>query len=244
MLLLKFAFYLISLVLKPLSAIIYDCQQLNSSISAEPYYVFSNSSFLALKLKNFDSFNELRINCLESLRNIFIIEVIPKKKQVLDNSLNLAGLNLDFSQYSNFYLANLNGIDLKTSSKFGLAEHSMFSSIEVGYSYIKFYSNKSLFMETNCHKYYAGLSFFTHISSLTLGKNNIYNTRISPLMFKNSMLASILIEAISNSFINKNVFKFVEINETLCRNSLKLGKNVQFNIKNRPILTKKFSGIF
>ena len=239
MLLLKYAFYLISLVLKPLSAIIYDCQQLNSSVSVEQYYGFFKSSFLVLKLKDFDRFYEVNMNCSNTLTNIFVIEILADKKLLLDNSLNLAGLNVEFSKYSNFYLANLKGIDLKTNSKFGLAEHSMFSSIEIGYSSIKFYSNESLFMETNCQKYFKGLSFFADISSLTLGKNNIYNTRISPLVFKNSKLASIRIESISNSFISKNVFKFVEINETLCKNSLKLGKFVKYSL-----IRKKNLGIF
>ena len=228
MLLLKCVLYLISLTLiNPSSAKIYDCQQLNSSISSEPNYGFLNSLFLLLKIKDFDRFNEVNINCSNTLTNIFVIEILANKKLILDNSLNLAGLNVEFSKFTNFYLANLNGIDLKTSSKMGLKDpKSVFSSIEIGYSDIKFYSNESLFMETNCQKYFKGVSFFTDIVSFTLGQSNIYNTRISPLMFKNSKLTSMHLKSISNSFINKNVFKFVEVNETLCKNSLKLGKNV------------------
>ena len=240
MLLLKWVLYLISLTLHPSSAKIYDCQQLNSSVSVEPYYGFFKSSFLVLKLKDFDRFYEVNMNCSNTLTNIFVIEILADKKLLLDNSLNLAGLNVEFSKYSNFYLANLNGIDLKTSSKMGLKDpKSVFSSIQIGYSAIKFYSNESLFMETNCQKYFKGLSFFTDIVSFTLGKSNIYNTRISPLVFKNSKLTSIRIESISNSFISKNVFKFVEINETLCKNSLKLGKFVKYSL-----IRKKNLGIF
>jgi hypothetical protein len=118
MMLLKFIF-IWSLKIRKFSSVEYDCIKLNSSISKESFFDRYFVKYLALKIKDFDDFGEINVECNETFKNIFILELIPNKKQILDNKFNLSSLNIEFKKYPAIFISNLYAIDLKTSSNFG-----------------------------------------------------------------------------------------------------------------------------
>ena len=124
--------------LKLCSPIQYDCSKLNNSISNETFYINYYLHYLTLRFKDFNYFDEIKINCSKPLLDIFIVELIPHNKLILDNSLNLRDLNLEFHNYNTFvYASNLNGIDLE--SKINLYRESI--ALELGYSNLNLYLN-------------------------------------------------------------------------------------------------------
>jgi hypothetical protein len=97
----------------------YDCVKLNQSISIEPDFNYYFLKHRMLKFENFNSFKDIKVNCSETLENIFLLEFIPNKKLILDNTLEKNVLDIEFLTRVVMYFSNLQGIDLNTLPDFG-----------------------------------------------------------------------------------------------------------------------------
>ena len=197
----------------------YDCERLNRSISKEPFFGRYDEKYLALKIKDFGEFKEIQIKCNQTFKNIFIVELIPNQKRTLNNRLNISSLNIEFSTNPNLFVSNLMAIDLKASScfDFNFKSNDERKVLDIGYSNFDVYFNNKPFVQTSCTDLEFYPNAFSNITALNLVQNNIFNKRISPLIFYKSTIKVLDIRCISNSFITKNLFEFLNIdNETSC----------------------------
>ena len=73
----------------------YDCERLNKSIDVYSI-LFNKFKMVSLNLKNFNQFSELTITCANkaSTRISIYIQINPNNGLILDDSLNLTGLEV------------------------------------------------------------------------------------------------------------------------------------------------------
>ena len=222
----------------------FDCLKLNESIETEKTDTFHNSDYFSLKLKNFNSFNEIKINCSESFNEIEILEIIPNEKIILNNSLNLSNLKINFLNLPYFYFSNLNGIDLLTNSQLSLLlnQYDAFKKlIIISFSNFDVYLNNSIFNDSDCFRFRFKIHFFVEVKSLIIDRYNIFKRKINPLIFYYSKLVNLKINFISNSFIVKNKFEFMDVDSKLCsdlylRDIKFLGLHINYEILSSKIL--------
>ena len=95
---------------------------------------------------------------------------------------------------------------------------SYLSSFDLNFFNIKFdlYINQRLITESECqfNRVDDGKSFFGPMTSLILNDNVFYNSKICPYAFANTNLEQVGLMGIANSFLFRNHFEFVSINET------------------------------
>ena len=182
--------FILAFIIKRVSSTEYDCIRLNSSLSKELLFGFHNPKYLVLKIKDFDEFKEIQIKCNETYKSIYMVELIANKKQTLNNKLNLSGLKIKFFSNPNLLVSNLIGIDLKTDSIFDFNFKSKYSGkvLDIGYSNFDVYFNNKPFVQTSCTDLEFYPNIFSDITSLNLIQNNIFNKKISPLIFYKSVI--------------------------------------------------------
>ena len=191
---------------------IYDCMVIKSNFKQLDDFLFNQTSWI---IKGFNSFKELDFECAEKL-SLDLIQIIPSENLILDNSLNMSVLNLneDMKDLS-AYLANFKGFDIKCDSNFHISS-TIFTFFIIQYSQFDFYDEKTLINEANCYKYrhITHTSFLRHLNGLVFKNFNRYSKNICPFLFNNTNLRKFEIEFISNSYLNKNQFQFLNFNNT------------------------------
>jgi hypothetical protein len=201
--------------------------KLNSSIENLKDYI-QNLDLLSLNIYNTgSSFEDIRITCNISFAFIDYIQIYSKKRLTLDNSLNLTGLNIIGSTKPILLvLFNLIGIDIKTETFSFLANEYSEIYFFIDYSKFDLYSKGKLLTNDDCKKsYYDKVNFFTNIKRFNFGYDTIFGqNKICPYLFNNSQLTELSIFSHTNSFIKKNMFEFLEINETVQANTIQLNE--------------------
>ena len=241
-----FYFIFLYLCINNIISINFDCLMLNESIETEKSNAFHFLDYFSLKIKNFDLFNEIKINCSKSIDNIEILEIIPNEKIILNNALNLSNLNINFISAPHFYLSNLNGIDLLTNSQFSLLINKFYAIqklIIISFSNFDIYFNNTIFNDIDCFKFRFRTHFFVEVKSLIIDRYNIFKRKINPLIFYYSKLVNLRINFISNSLIVKNKFDFMDIDSKFCsdlnlRDFHFLGLQISYDILSCKIINK------
>ena len=215
------------IITKKVYSITYDCQQLTTSIGQMDSSIFNATTLI---LTGFNAFKELEVNCFLKF-SIYLIQIIPNKNMILDQTLNLSGLELDTYNAKNvfLYFSNLNGIDLKADSKF-YVKSAYIERITIEYSKFDFYYDNVLIDKVNCENFttWANNTFFISTKQITFRNFNKYSKSVCPLVFNNTNLAYLSLEFISNSFLNKNQFEFLNMSK---QNELKnFNSKIKFSL--------------
>ena len=162
----------------------------------------------SLEINYFDSFAEINITCSALIQNVYFIHVNPMHKLILDKTLNLNGLNIGRSYNGNyFYFSNLKGINLnfyfKNALKPTFNSNDFKLQVALRYSKFDFYLPNETFLESEayCNSY--------RVHEL---QSVYYSSKICPLLFMSLNIFKIFLKSVSNSFLNKNRFLFMNIN--------------------------------
>ena len=218
-------FFYITLNLSLVKSEEYSCIKLNSSMEKLKDYI-QNLDLLSLNIYNTgSSFKDIRINCNLSFDFIDYIQIYSKKRLTLDNSLNLTGLNIiGGTKPILLVIFNLIGIDLITETFNFLANRNSEIYFFIDYSKFDLYSNGKLLKEDDCKNFvYHKVNFFTNIKRFNFGYDTIFGqNKICPFLFNKSQLTELSIFSHTNSFIKKNTFEFLEINENYQANTIQL----------------------
>jgi hypothetical protein len=169
-------------------------------------------------LTDFTRLDQLKFNCKKTI-NMSILTIHPTKKIILDSSLKFNKTKIISSQqFFTIDLKNFNGFDLSTNPFQDLNitnydKHFVYWTIEDSmlnfmYKNISFSNNcNSKLMETYdwSNPYFNGyISLIEHSTK--------YTTSICPLVFRNSLVKTLLFEGISSCLINKNELEFLSYN--------------------------------
>ena len=205
-------------IIKTKNCKVYNCNVLDNLLEVNTIVLYNTTLKIAsLNIKNFDSFSEININCSQDYRFLHYIQIVPNRKLILDNSLNLKNLNIQNSKSLRIELIfyNLDGIDINMFTRNILTDISNVF-IEIDYSKLEFFSENRLLTEKDCNDYASNLeyNFFTHLKNLVLAKNLIFSSKLCPAFFKNSRLAELAVFKHSNSLIDKNKLEFDRLNES------------------------------
>jgi len=172
-------------------------------------------------ISDFDEFSQLNFTtCGKSSVNITTLRLKPRKKIILDDSLDLNGYDINIiSSIFTVILSNLKGIDLSASDLKNLKalnyydKRAIFWHIEL--SNFDFYMKNKLIDSNKCNfeNLYSDqiTSFMTGIYFLFLGPLLIYSGQTCPLIFHNTIIQTLVIHGIGSSFINKNIFAFTQL---------------------------------
>ena len=209
------------------AALYYDCDTINKSIA------FENFEFIqayALTIYNFKRFDQIKFNCSKTFK-IMILQLIPDNFIILDNSLDLSGLLIDSPSFA-LHFSNLKGIDVLTDSRFNLdrtnLEYDFY--IDISYSHFIFYKNNAIFDSEQCLEYARSqnnsINFFTHTTDVVLRNYVFFSKQMCPYLFNNSSMRSLGLGFLSDTFLNRNQFEFIDSDE------LELAKIEPNNLKN------------
>jgi hypothetical protein len=166
-------------------------------------------------LTDFTRLDQLKFNCKNAI-NMSILTINPTKKIILDSSLKFNKSKIISSQqFFTIDLKNFNGFDLSTNPFQDLNitnydKHLIYwtlgdSILNFMYKNISFSNNcNSKLMEIHdwSNPYFNGYIILIEYSTK-------YTTNICPLVFRNSLLKTLLFEGISSSLINKNELGFL-----------------------------------
>ena len=182
----------------------YDCDRLSRSIKLTDYgYV----QLVVLTIENFDTFDQLKFIC-DDLIGIHVLQFIPNKKLILDNSLNLSSLKFQTPSLT-IHFSFIKGIDISTNLSFTSEAIPYF---DFSYSDFKFYSNNTDFGEEQCLAYKSSdNNLLTNVINLSLRNFILFNRKLCPNLFNNSKLNQLIVSNIANTYLNKNTFEFMDI---------------------------------
>lgn len=148
-----------------------DCVQLSPFCSClgGPLYIYCY---------NFTSFSQIDFTLLGEIRNISILSFYPNKPVILNNSLNLEGINLIDSVVFN----NVAGIDLKQNP---FLKWTPKDNLSLSF----FSSNFSESMECNSNLIDSSFRpIFSSFKTIMFGYRNSYPVQLCPLLFYNASL--------------------------------------------------------
>ena len=195
----------------------YSCMKLNSSI--EQLHDFGKTvDQFSLNIYSSSTFKEIQINCNQSFSFIDYLQIYSTQTLILDNSLNLTELKLNKNEKRiMIFVYNLIGIDIRTETFRFLAFDKTNFYFFIEHSKVDLFSNGKIFSETDCHNLdYEKSNFFTHIKNLFFGNYITFGKqKLCPYLFNNSQLTQLSIFSHTNSYLEKNVFEFLEINKTI-----------------------------
>ena len=163
----------------------------------------------------------MQITCNQSFSFVDYIQIYSSQKLILDNSLNLTELSLTGNKkHINIYLYNLAGINIRTETFRFLESEKTDFYLFYDYSEFDLFLDGKIFSENDCKNLISKndykKNFFNHIKRLDLGYDvDFGRNKLCPYLFHYSQLISLTVFSHTNSFIKKNMFNFLEINETL-----------------------------
>ena len=203
----------------------YSCDKLNSSIQQVNDY-HQNVVQLSLNIYSSSAFEEINITCNHSFAFVDFIQIYSTQKLILDNSLNLTELRLPGKEkIIKIYVFNLVGININTVTFRFLASEKTYFYFFIDYSKIDLFLDGKTFIEADCQNFrdFGKNNFFTHMKILDFGFDvDFGRNKLCPHLFNKSQLTELSVFSHTNSFIKKNVFEFLEVNETI-------GKNIHLN---------------
>ena len=166
------------------------------------------------ELTNLQSCPNIRYS-LKTLK-IYANEEFLLTLNTLDLSNFLSMFNFDDKKHKTLLFQNVKGFNFDMETRETLS--SYLSSFDLNFFNIKFdlYINQRLITESECqfNRVDDGKSFFGPMTSLILNDNVFYNSKICPYAFANTNLEQVGLMGIANSFLFRNHFEFVSINET------------------------------
>jgi len=171
-------------------------------------------------LTDFTSFDQLKFNCKKPI-NMSILTLHPIKKIILDSSLKFNKTKIISSQdFFSIELRSFNGFDLSTNpfNNLNLINYdNRFIYWNIEDSMLNFQYKNISFDNYNCNsklmdKYDWYSPFFNGYITL-IDISTKYTTNICPLVFRNSLIKTLLFQGISSSLINKNELGFLSQNE-------------------------------
>ena len=187
----KFILFFILLVEKSLGLKDKEC-----SLLAKEHISYSNIDQIILNrtilIKNFNSFDELNLNCDKKLEILSII-FIPNKEILFDNTFIYEKLfsNLIFKFSKSINFIRIKGFNLKTFGKVNKYFDDITFSFEI--SKFDFYLNKTKIDENNCKtaNFNKTTNFFGAIKKLAIGVDVYYSKKTCPYVFINTRLTQI-----------------------------------------------------
>ena len=186
----------------------YDCDRLSQSIKLTD---FGYVELVVLTIENFDSFAQLKFIC-DDLIGVHVLQFIPNKKIILDNTLDLSSLKFQTPSLT-IHFSLIKGIDLNTNLSFTSEAIPYF---DFSYSDFKFYVNNADFDEQQCLAYKSSdTNLLTNIINLSLRNFILFKSKLCPSLFNNSKLNQLVVSNIANTYLNKNTFEFVDIAQNL-----------------------------
>jgi hypothetical protein len=188
------------------TSLIYNCAKINSTITIDSIY---NLNINDLIIENFNDFKQIKFDCVNASFSIQIIQFIPDKRLILDQTPNIDDLEISNNDLT-VHFAFLNGIDIEANKNLKLKPKMNFL-IDISYSKFRFYSNGTLFNEASCLKYKKSRNnFLTEINNLVFRNYVSFNYKLCPYLFEDSNLYNMFIGGVSNTFLNKNKFEFIQ----------------------------------
>jgi len=186
-----------------------------------------NSKEQSIIITDFNDLNELNFtNCKQSLQNTSFLEINPKNKIILNNSLNINGLKI--SIYKDFFaisIINFKGIDYKFNAFKNLKFEKPYPLKKIFWivesSNFDFYNNNQLINKQKCKLDLINTNdyFFSQIGRLFLKSNVKFSDDTCSLIFHNAYIKLFNIDRLTFTFISKNVLSFTEIKENFFLNS-------------------------
>ncbi len=186
-----------------------------------------NSKEQSIIITDFNDLNELNFtNCKQSLQNTSFLEINPKNKIILNNSLNINGLKI--SIYKDFFaisIINFKGIDYKFNVFKNLNFEKPYPLKKIFWivesSNFDFYNNNQLINKQKCKLDLINTNdyFFSQIGRLFLKSNVKFSDDTCSLIFHNAYIKLFNIDRLTFTFISKNVLSFTEIKENFFLNS-------------------------
>jgi len=165
---------------------------------------------LRITLSKFNDLKELKFNCKEPI-DMSILQLLPNKPIILDNSLEIKNLQINDSLDDGFafVFTNFKGFDLN-SNPFGQVKinkqfQCYYFQID---SKFDFYLNNTLITSNNCKPNLPNLSFTRQARVLILDKINMNSAETTcPIIFKNTNFVLLSIQ-MKLSLIYKNSLTF------------------------------------
>jgi len=207
-----------------------DCQNNDCCFHSD----FAYRDNQAVTLANYESFNQLKFNCVDAV-NTSILTIHPRKQIILDNSLNLKGAiirvtgRINTTLFFAIVLKNIKGFDLNSNSFEPMnminykKENIMWFLLN---SNFYFYLNSSEVGSSNCNAKLPNWSLILKTWVLELKTDVIFSSQTCPYIFKNCLLDLINIQ-ISSSLTGENKLGFQNIsapdlNSTIIHLNIKL----------------------
>lgn len=183
---------------------------------------YLNRSIIKLNLHNFDTFDQINSQCLNSLSNFTIKELIFKPNKNLELNSNFS-LNNYLNKY--YFTSYLNDLDIyffniksfKYSSEYGIQK------VNSNYSFIKITILDSV-LDTweNCSSnIFGSKGVFNGLILVTFTYSVKYSRKTCPYLFKNTVLSEIFFYGLSDCLIKRNILEFIELDR----------KSIGFKIK-------------
>lgn len=200
----------------------------NQTCSSDPNKYYYKDQYFDL-FKNFDAFDDLILDCNRTYSTDRFIEFNPRQPIIIDSAFNLNRL-ISFPNLKKLYtlcMIYFKGIDINT--------HRILVKVDFYFtsSKLDFYINNSLITKKECimenfESFDNSRTFFSNFGSIAfIGVS--YKHPVCPFVFLNSNLYTVYFTDIANSFLNKNVLNFIDVNETNI--SMIFIKNLMLDIK-------------
>ncbi|RNA34022.1 hypothetical protein BpHYR1_023491 [Brachionus plicatilis] len=180
---------------------------------------FGSKSFsVKLDIKDFFSFDQIHLECIDSRDLDYTIEFYPLKSLVIDSSLDLT-LGEPQKRLSLFQNAimikfiDIKGFDLNS----GLSEKltSYIDLIFMCFFYTSFQPYSHGFKLNQCSNTNTDYKVFGNIFSLQFSFSTKYSKNTCPNILQNSNIFVIEFRGLSDSFLKQNILGFLEFDQTL-----------------------------
>ena len=185
-------------------------------------------------LLNFDTFDQLLLDCNQAYNITDLLCILPNKKLLLDNSSKLDTIisAKKVRLISVVFLRNVIGIDIH-SEPFTIQASNYALMIELGISLSKFdiYSNRTLVDYSQCDPlaYNNTNRFFNSFFSI-LFESVVYPKTWCPYFFLDSKIAKLEFKSVTNSFINMNRLHFWSVDTRTSHVFAKFLKWLSFDV--------------
>ncbi|CAF0980838.1 unnamed protein product [Brachionus calyciflorus] len=172
-------------------------------------YGQANIYNLAIKVRNFNDFEQIRLDCISPKNtSIGILTLIPKRPIALSNNLNLNHSIFQINTIT-FKFIYINKIDSNLNIFHNFFNDKILIHIEFYYSTFGLeHQNLQCRIKNN-------FTIFKKVFSLTYVFTCIYTLNTCPLLFYNSDISDLNFNGLSNTIIKNNYFTFISINYDL-----------------------------
>jgi hypothetical protein len=185
--------------------------------------------------KNFNSFEDLRLNCEKSYEVEGLIEFIPKNEIMIDKSFEIFP-ELIVSSIDKQSLALIFHTIKGFENNFYI-KNPFSNGLRIAFSKFDFYLNSTLIGEEDCDKLIGAQSFFKNFKILIIDDSK-YPNFICPTIFKTTRIKDLSLYSISNSLIIKNRLNFLNVTTTEDYSIRNLLLSISYETLNTRIINK------